>query len=158
MDQTAMKKNKIKMHVPFYFWNESQSWALQRVKLIIKKCLRRPLRGGYSLDMMWLTSVLSTHSRSCLAASLVDVTVSPTGMRERGYEREMVGRLFLRWLLLTSSALYTHNTLHNPPKHTHTHTHTHMHAQQVTASSRRSLAKPKRCNRYSIVRPLNSLP
>lgn len=49
--------------------------------------------------------------------------------------------------------IYTH-TITPPPTHPPPNTH----AQQVIASSRRSLAKPKRSNCYSIVKPLNSLP
>lgn len=100
---------------------------------------------------MWLTLLLSTHSNSCIAL-LVDVTVSPTGMREREKERrEMVGKHSYTGCYLQVLHLHTHNnTTPHPPPNTH--------AQQVIASSRRSLAKPKRCNCYSIVKPLNSLP
>lgn len=66
---------------------------------------------------MCLTLLLSAHSHSCLA-SLVDVTVSPTGSREK--EKERAGRwAFLLWMLLTSSSLYAHNTLQPPNTHTH---------------------------------------
>lgn len=64
---------------PNYFWAATS-------KLIIKS-VHSVLRGGYSLDMMCLTLLLSTHSHPCLA-SLVDVTVSPTGTREREKERD----------------------------------------------------------------------
>lgn len=104
------------------------------------------LWGGYSLDMMWVTSPLSAHSQPCLA-SLVDVTVSPTGMRERGRKHK--------------TSIHSYNGFHLEGPHLHTYTqyllpNAYTHAQQVTTSSHRRQAKPKECNCYCIVNPLNS--
>lgn len=95
---------------------------------------------------MWVTSPLSAHSQPCLA-SLVDVTVSPTGMRERGRKHK--------------TSIHSYNGFHLEGPHLHTYTqyllpNAYTHAQQVTTSSHRRQAKPKECNCYCIVNPLNS--
>lgn len=90
------------------------------------------------MDMMFLTLLLSAHSHSCFA-SLVDVTVLPTGIRGREKERAS-WKKFCR-LLLTGSTLINITT---PFKLLET--------QQLQPHVDSHMAKPMQCNFYSIVK------
>lgn len=89
------------------------------------------------MDMMFLTLLLSAYSHSCLA-SLVDVTVLPTGIRGREKERDS-------WKTPTYRFYFYkyHNTLQVDR---------HMHTQQQQPHVDSHMAKPMQCNFYSIVK------